>query len=39
MAPNDRWSLDFVADQVIDGRRLSAERSGRWSAADRRAVA
>jgi transposase InsO family protein len=20
--PNDRWSLDFVADQFIDGRRL-----------------
>jgi len=22
MAPNDRWSLDFVADQFTDGRRL-----------------
>jgi putative transposase len=20
--PNDRWSLDFAADQFIDGRRL-----------------
>jgi hypothetical protein len=20
--PNDRWSLDFVADQFIDGRRI-----------------
>jgi putative transposase len=20
--PNDRWSLDFVADQFIDGRRM-----------------
>ncbi|TWI18763.1 putative transposase, partial [Bradyrhizobium yuanmingense] len=22
MAPNDRWSLDFVSDQVTDGRRF-----------------
>ena len=23
MAPNDRWSLDFVSDQLTDGRRFS----------------
>jgi putative transposase len=22
MAPNDRWSLDFVSDQLTDGRRF-----------------
>ena len=22
MAPNDRWSLDFVSDQMTDGRRF-----------------
>ena len=22
VAPNDRWSLDFVADQLTDGRRF-----------------
>jgi putative transposase len=22
MAPNDRWSLDFVSDQLADGRRF-----------------
>ena len=24
MAPNDRWSLDFVSDQLTDGRRLES---------------
>jgi putative transposase len=22
MTPNDRWSLDFVSDQLTDGRRF-----------------
>jgi putative transposase len=35
MAPNDRWSLDFVADQFIDGRRLRlssrSDRRPNWA--------
>jgi putative transposase len=35
--PNDRWSVDFVADQFVDGRRLrilSGQPSTASSAAD-----
>jgi hypothetical protein len=28
MAPNDRWSLDFVSDQLTDGRRFRAVWTG-----------
>src|SRR5438045_1702605 len=28
-APNDRWSLDFVSDQLLDGRRSEERRVGK----------
>jgi hypothetical protein len=30
MAPNDRWLLDFVPDQLTDGRRFRILQRIRW---------